>query len=151
LLAKDLPHHPSIGLVRAVLVLAKLPVAAPVVEELSHRELVPGAGVGDGPAAEALQHRGLDALAGELAVHPRDVVVVLGLFLDVKADELQPAELRHEREAMAEEPGRGELAIGLALHELCKGGHVTSIDIYFFEVHVGSPILWRAEDPIPSR
>src|SRR5439155_24040202 len=64
---------------------------------------------------------GLDARPGERPVHLRDRLVVLRLLADVPDHELQPLDRGHVLEAVAEEAGRRQLAVRLALHHLVEG------------------------------
>ena len=128
LLLDDLLDHAAVGHEGARLVLLELPEAAAVVEELRHGQLEPALRERDGPAREALPDAGLHLFLREVAVHLRDRLVVLGLLLDVPDHELHPL-LGHEAQPVAEHVGGGELAVGLALHELdhhraVLGGHL---------------------------
>src|SRR5438552_3457176 len=117
LLLDDLLHHFAIGHERALLVFAELPESAAVEEELGHGQLDPALGEGHRLAGQPLAHLGLDLLAREPPVHLRDGVVVLGFLADVPDHELHPL-VRHEAQAVAEHVRGGQLAVGLALHEL---------------------------------
>src|SRR5258706_135364 len=117
LLLDDLLHHVAIRHERALLVVAELPESAAVEEELGHGQPDPALGEGPRLARQPLAHLGLDLLAREPAVHLGDGVVVLGFLADVPDHELHPL-VRHEAQAVGEHVRGGQLAVGLALHEL---------------------------------
>src|SRR3989442_10693140 len=95
LLLHYLLDHAAIGDEGALFVFLELPEAAPVVEELGHRQLEPALGERDRLAGEPLAHARLDFLLRELTVHLGDRLVVLRFLLDVPDHELHPL-LRHE-------------------------------------------------------
>src|SRR5262245_50635783 len=117
LFVDDLLDDAAVGHERAVLVFLELPEAAAVVQELRHRQLEPALRERHRLAGQPLLDPRLDRLAGEIAVHLGHGLVVLGLFLDVPDHEAQPF-VGDEAQAVAEQVRRGQLAIGLALHEL---------------------------------
>ena len=123
LLLDDLLDHTAVGHERALVVLLELPEPAAVEEELGHGQLHPALRKGHGLAGQALRDLRLDLLTREVAVHLGHRLVVLGLLLDVPDHELQPL-LGDEAQPVAEHVGRGQLPVGLALHELDHHGAV---------------------------
>ena len=83
--------------------------------------------------------RGSTSLAGELAVHLRDRLVVLGLLADVPHHEAQPL-LGHEPQPVAEHVRGRQLAVGLALHHLHQ--HLAVLRLHL--AHRLSLTIWRA-------
>src|SRR5262249_22251204 len=84
------------------------------------RKLEPGLGERNRLLRESLLHPGVHRFSGELLVHPGHRQVVLGFFSNVPHDEFEPLAGIDELQAVTEHPGRGQLAISLALHHLLE-------------------------------
>ena len=101
---------------------------------------------GTGLPARRSRTRGSTSSPVNVAVHLGHGLVVLGLLADVPDHEPQPL-LGHELQAVAEHVGRGQLAVGLALHQLHQHLAVLGVmssarsDVASFRLSLSS---WRA-------